>query len=128
MTEYNKLQKVDWGFQINANKKGHLIGNRVFATYSDMVSYISTKTTSAVPGLILVVTDDGDDDLNGAYLVKQVAGVPEDNLEYNCVKLATGEANKITLSPDTNDEVATLENGVLTIKDMRTYWDDQSFN
>jgi hypothetical protein len=92
-----------------------------------MVSYISTKTTSAVPGLILVVTDDGDNDLNGAYLVKQVAGVPENNTEYECVKLATGEANKITLSPDTSDEVATLENGVLTIKDMRTYWDDQSF-
>ena len=97
MTEYNKLQKVDWGFQINANKKGHLIGNRVFATYADMVSYISTKTTSAVPGLILVVTaDDTDANLNGAYLVKQVAGVPEDNLDYNCIKLATGETQKIT--------------------------------
>jgi hypothetical protein len=93
-----------------------------------MISYISTKTTSAVPGLILVVTDDGDDNLNGAYLVKQVAGVPEDNLEYNCIKLATGEVQKITLSPNTSDEVATLENDVLTIKDMRTYWDDQSFN
>jgi hypothetical protein len=93
-----------------------------------MISYISTKTTSAVPGLILVVTDDGDDNLNGAYLVKQVAGVPEDNLAYNCIKLATGEVHKITLAPDTSEEVATLENDVLTIKDMRTYWDDQSFN
>jgi hypothetical protein len=92
-----------------------------------MVSYINTKTTSAVPGLILVVTNDTDANLNGAYLVKQVAGVPENNLDYNCVKLATGETQKITLSPDTSDEVATLENDVLTIKDMRTYWDENSF-
>jgi hypothetical protein len=92
-----------------------------------MVSYISTKTTSAVPGLILVVTNDTDANLNGAYLVKQVAGVPENNLECDYVKLATGETQKITLSPDTSDEVATLENDVLTIKDMRTYWDENSF-
>jgi hypothetical protein len=57
-----------------------------------MISYISTKTTSAVPGLILVVTaDDTDANLNGAYLIKQVAGVPENNLECDYVKLATGE-------------------------------------
>lgn len=76
-----------------------------------------------MPGLILAVVDDGDN--NGAYLVNQVVGVPSGTTEYSYTKLATGESQTITLVAD--PEIATLENDVLTIKDMRTYWDDQSF-
>jgi hypothetical protein len=121
--DYDKLEKIGFGYKLSLNRKGYPIDKRVFDTLNELISYISNKNSSAMPGLILAVVDDGEN--NGAYLVNKVVGIPTGNIEYEYVRLSTGDIKTITL--DADPEVATLTDNVLTIKDMRTYWDDQSF-
>ena len=95
------------------------VDKRIFATKAELEHAISNPKFT-VSGQIFSVTDDGDN--NGAYLVKP--GEEENTLAI--IKIATGEQTMLTL--DAHEDVATFINNVLTIKDMRTYWGDKSFN
>ena len=127
MTEvdYNKLQRVGWGFKLDPNKKDHVIAKRVWDTKADMLEYLADPNSSAVPGLILVVLNDPNTDNNGAYLVKEVIGLNgiTSLTERSVIPLATGKLENITLSEDTSKEVAYIENNKLHITDMRSRWE-----
>lgn len=130
VSEYNKLQTVDWGFQININRKGYPIAKRVWDTKADMMAYLQDPDSSAVPGIILVVVKDTEEN-NGAYIVKRAAGIEgykaADIIEdLAIVKLANGNVQNLTIAEGSAEGVK-IEDDKLTIPDMRTYWDEKSF-
>ena len=123
MTEYNKLQKVDWGFQINANKKGNPIAKRIFSTVADMDAYLGNTADSAVAGIIVTVIGDTLEN-NGAYLVKAVPTTENPGLQIDRIKLSTGvtEPVQLTVAEDSQD-LAYIEDNKLHITDMRSRWE-----
>lgn len=129
---YKTLPQSTLSYSLSPVGKGHPIAKRVWKTKSDMLAYLQDEYSSAVPGIILVVTDDTTEN-NGAYLVKQAAGVNgvspdqiQDN-EFTLVKLATGETKKISLNLKISNDVEVAKydsnTNTLIIQDMRPYWE-----
>jgi hypothetical protein len=130
--KYSSMPLTGWGLSFDLTGKGHPIAKRVWKTKADMIAYLKDELDSAVPGIILVVTNDPIEDNNGAYLVKCAAGVDGHDTtsvtEANAViKLANGDIQNLTIAEGSAGGVK-IEDNKLTIPDMRTYWDDQSFN
>ena len=126
--KYGNIKLRGWPFSLDLTNKGHPIAKRVWTTYDSMMDYILDPNSSAVSGIILVVTEDPDETKRGSYLVKQIANDRQFH-ETIVVKLATREEIKISkLSQGSLDAGVTLENEVLDIPDMRTYWSSDSFN
>lgn len=107
-----KLEKTVDKLQVN---------RRVFTTKAELEEAVKDRDFT-VSGQIFSVTGDEDNN-NGSYLVKP--GTQEGTLAI--IKLSTGAQTTLTLKVP-HEDVATLIDNVLTIKDMRTYWDDKSFN
>lgn len=107
----DKLEKTVGKLQVN---------KRVFTTKAELEEAVKDRDFT-VSGQIFSVTDDEDKNNNGSYLVKP--GTQEGTLTI--IKLSTGAQTTLTLNA--HEDVATLIDNVLTIKDMRTYWDDKSF-
>ena len=120
--KYTSMPLTGWGLSLDLTGKGHPIAKRVWDTKEHMMAYISDANDSAVPGIILVVTDDTEQN-NGAYLVKTAVGV-NGATEATVTKLATGDTEIIPLSiaEDTKD-LAYIENNQLHITDMRSRWE-----
>lgn len=95
------------------------VNKRVFTTKAELEEAIKDRDFT-VSGQIFSVTGDEDNN-NGSYLVKP--GTKEGTLTI--IKLSTGAQTTLTLNA--HEDVATFIDNVLTIKDMRTYWDDKSF-
>lgn len=109
MSDANKLSRIGWGFQLDPDRKGHVIAKRVWETKEKMMAYLYDHNSSAVPGLILVVTNDPNEENNCAYLVKHVSGVDGYNLnnlteEIAVVPLATGKIEKVQLLTTAENE------------------------
>lgn len=94
--KYSSLPLAGWGSSLDLTVKGHPIAKRVWDTKEHMLAYVSDVNDSAVPGIILVVTSDTEEN-NGAYLVKTAVGV-NGATEATVVKLATGETQTIQLT------------------------------
>lgn len=62
-----------YGNTFSANTKAPVIAERIWRKKSDAQDYIDDPDSSAVPGLILTVFDDGTN--NGAYMVTSAAGI-----------------------------------------------------
>jgi hypothetical protein len=120
--KYSSLPLAGWGSSLDLTGKGHPIAKRVWKTKADMLAYVADIYDSAVPGIILTVTADGEN--NGAYLVQTATGV-DGATEASVIRLATGDT--IKLHKDVTEEIATLDNGVLKIEDMRSRWESDSF-
>lgn len=122
--KYNSMPLVGWGLSLDLTGKGHPIAKRVWDTKENMLAYVSDANDSAVPGIILVVTSDTEEN-NGAYLVKTAVGV-NDATEASVVKLATGETQTIQLTiANDSKELASIENNQLHITDMRSRWESE---
>lgn len=120
--KYNSMPLVGWGLSLDLTGKGHPIAKRVWDTKEHMLAYVSDANDSAVPGIILVVTSDTEEN-NGAYLVKTAVGV-NGATEASVVKLATGETQTIQLTiADDSKELARIEDNQLHITDMRSRWE-----
>ena len=120
--KYNSMPLVGWGLSLDLAGKGHPIAKRVWDTKEHMLAYVSDANDSAVPGIILVVTSDTEEN-NGAYLVKTAVGV-NNATEATVVKLATGETQTIQLTiADDSKELASITNNQLHITDMRSRWE-----
>lgn len=125
MAEYNKLQKLDWGFQINVNKKGNPIAKRIFSTVSEMDEYLGNIRDSAVAGIIVTVIEDNQEN-NGAYLVQQVPNLENRGLEVIRTKLSTGTTEIVPLSiAEDSQDLAYIEDNKLHIADMRSRWETE---
>ncbi len=125
MAEYNKLQKLDWGFQINVNKKGNPIAKRIFSTVSEMDEYLGNIRDSAVAGIIVTVIEDNQEN-NGAYLVQQVPNLENRGLEVIRTKLSTGTTEIVPLSiAEDSQDLAYIEDNKLHITDMRSRWETE---
>lgn len=94
----------------------------MFETYDDLQSYVNNQKSSAVSGIILVALK-GDD--KGAYLVEQIKG-DQGFTETKITKIALGEIQILSVSEDSSDEVK-IEDNQLTVPDMRSYWENNSF-
>ena len=127
--KYSSMPLTGWGLSFDLTGKGHPIAKRVWKTKADMLAYVRDEKDSAVPGIILVVTNDTEEN-NGAYLVKRAAGVEGTTStveeELAIVKLANGDVQNLEISADSAEGVK-IEDNKLTIPDMRTYWDADSF-
>lgn len=120
--KYNSMPLTGWGLSLDLTGKGHPIAKRVWDTKEHMMAYISDANDSAVPGIILVVTDDIAEN-NGAYLVKTAVGV-NGATEASVTKLATGETENVQLSiAEDSKDLAYIEDNKLHIIDMRPYWE-----
>jgi hypothetical protein len=106
----DKLEKTVGKLQVN---------KRIFTTKAELEEAVKDRDFT-VSGQIFSVTGD-EDNKNGSYLVKP--GTQEGTLTI--IKLSTGAQTTLTLNA--HEDVATLIDNVLTIKDMRTYWGDKSF-
>lgn len=128
--KYNGVAVTGWTSTFNPLKKGPVIGKRIWQTLEDLESYITEPKESAVPGLLVTVINDPNPDNNGAYMITSAAGY-EGETKGEWVKLSNGESRSLTLKieqiQDNDEPVATLNQGILTIKDMRTYWNEQAF-
>ena len=126
--KYQGISVTGWTSTFNPLKKGPVVGKRIWSTLKDFEDYINNPKDSAIPGLVVTVVNDGEN--NGAYIVKTAAGYNGET-SGSWVKLATGEQKQLvvdgTATEGDNPPVVYAE-GNLTIQDMRTYWDDQSFN
>lgn len=120
--KYDSMPLVGWGLSLDLTGKGHPIAKRVWDTKEHMMAYVSDANDSAVPGIILVVTDDIEQN-NGAYLVKTAVGV-NGATEANVTKLATGytEIIQLQIAEDSKD-IAYIEDNKLHITDMRSRWE-----
>lgn len=122
--KYSSLPLVGWGSSLDLTGKGHPIAKRVWDTKENMLAYVSDANDSAVPGIILVVTSDTEEN-NGAYLVKTAVGV-NGAKTASVVKLATGETQTIQLTiANDSKELASIENNQLHITDMRSRWESE---
>ena len=125
--KYQGISVTGWTSTFNPLKKGPVVGKRIWSTLKDFEDYINNPKDSAIPGLVVTVVNDGEN--NGAYIVKTAAGYNGET-SGSWVKLVTGEQKQLvvdgTATEGDNPPVVYAE-GNLTIQDMRTYWDDQSF-
>lgn len=120
--KYDSMPLVGWGLSLDLTGKGHPIAKRVWDTKEHMMAYVSDANDSAVPGIILVVTDDIEQN-NGAYLVKTAIGV-NGATEANVTKLATGDTEIIQLQiAEDSKDIAHIEDNTLHITDMRSRWE-----
>lgn len=120
--KYDSMPLVGWGLSLDLTGKGHPIAKRVWDTKEHMMAYVSDAYDSAVPGIILVVTDDIEQN-NGAYLVKTAVGV-NGATEANVTKLATGDTEIIQLQiAEDSKDIAYIEDNKLHIADMRSHWE-----
>lgn len=71
MAEYeyitNSQSNYGWGLSFNMTGKAPAIAKRIFDTKAHAEQYVQNASDSAIPGLVLTVIQDGDN--NGAYLV-----------------------------------------------------------
>lgn len=120
--KHSSLPLYGWGKSLDLTGKGHPIAKRVWDTKEHMMAYISDANDSAVPGIILTVTDDVPTN-NGAYLVKTAVGV-NGATEASVTKLATGDIEIIQLSiAEDSKDLAYIEDNKLHITDMRSRWE-----
>lgn len=70
--------QAKFGTQFISTGKFSVQGNREFDTYANALSFVQSNTT-AFPGIIITVSDDGVDSNNGAYLI-QHGEVSGDNI------------------------------------------------
>ena len=120
--KYDSMPLVGWGLSLDLTGKGHPIAKRVWDTKEHMMAYVSDANDSAVPGIILVVTDDIEEN-NGAYLVKTAVGV-NGATEANVTKLATRDTEIIQLQiAEDSKDIAYIEDDKLHITDMRSRWE-----
>ena len=85
--KYNSMPLTGWGLSLDLTGKGHPIAKRVWDTKEHMMAYISDANDSAVPGIILVVTDDIAEN-NGAYLVENDTPTEENTNGLKLSKLS----------------------------------------
>lgn len=122
--KYDSMPLVGWGLSLDLTGKGHPIAKRVWDTKEHMMAYISDVNDSAVPGIILTVTNDTPTN-NGAYLVKTAVGV-DGATEATVTKLATGDTEIIPLSiAEDSKDIAYIEDNKLHITDMRSRWESK---
>lgn len=69
---FPQQNKISFPQTLAAAQKFPVIGNRIFATLSEAQEYVDKEKGTAIPGIILSVIADGDN--NGAYWVAQAAG------------------------------------------------------
>ena len=69
---FPQQNKISFPQTLAAAQKFPVIGNRIFATLANAQEYVDKVKGSAIPGIILSVIADGDN--NGAYWVSQAAG------------------------------------------------------
>lgn len=111
--EFEGQVNETWGLTFHMANKRPLTTNTIFDTYSDMVSYVNDITRSAIPGLLLSVINDTEEN-NGIYFVKKIkvsngdsdAIVKKVGLVEDIFNEIIGEDNQITV---------TNNNGVLKI-------------
>lgn len=74
MSEYKFPEQDNYGFPatLDADTKYPMIAKRIWAKKSDIEEFVNDQSSTAIPGLLLSVIDDGDN--NGAYWVEQAAG------------------------------------------------------
>ena len=122
--KHSSLPLYGWGKSLDLTGKGHPIAKRVWKTYKELESYVLDPNDSAVAGILLTVTNDGEN--NGAYLVKSV-NYDTNPVQAEIVKFSTGEC-KLVLAETVSQDVAHITaDGKLHIEDMRTYWSEKSF-
>lgn len=69
---FPQQNKISFPQTLAAAQKFPVIGNRIFATLANAQEYVDKVKGTAIPGIILSVIADGDN--NGAYWVSQAAG------------------------------------------------------
>lgn len=69
---FPQQNKISFPQSLAAAQKFPVIANRIFGKLKDAQEYVDKKKGSAIPGIILSVIADGDN--NGAYWVAQAAG------------------------------------------------------
>lgn len=69
---FPQQNKISFPQTLAAAQKFPVIGNRIFATLANAQEYVDKVKGSAIPGIILSVIADGEN--NGAYWVSQAAG------------------------------------------------------
>lgn len=69
---FPQQNKISFPQTLAAAQKFPVIGNRIFATLAEAQAYVDKAKGTAIPGIILSVISDGDN--NGAYWVSQAAG------------------------------------------------------
>jgi hypothetical protein len=122
--KYQGISVTGWTSTFNPLKKGPVVGKRIWNTLADLYKYINDQKDSAIPGILVSVINDTDEN-NGAYLVKTAAGV-NGATEGTITKLSTGstETVKLTIAEDSQD-LAYIEDNKLHITDMRSRWETE---
>ena len=122
--KYDGVAVTGWTSMFNPLKKGPVVGKRIWDTLADFEKYINDATDSAVPGLIVTIINDGDN--NGAYIVKTAAGY-NGSESGSWQKLISGEIKQLEVELGAPNSELKIEDNKLTIPDMRTYWEADSF-
>lgn len=86
--KYQGISVTGWTSTFNPLKKGPVVGKRIWSTLKDFEDYINNPKDSAIPGLVVTVINDGEN--NGAYIVKTAAGY-DGQTTGSWIKLSTGE-------------------------------------
>lgn len=123
--KYQGVSTTGWTSTFNPLKKGPVVGKRIWNTLADLQEYINDQKDSAIPGILVSVINDPDENNNGAYLVKTAAGV-NGATEGTITKLSTGstETVQLTIAEDSQD-LAYIEDNKLHITDMRSRWETE---
>lgn len=119
--KYQGVSVTGWTSTFNPLKKGPVVGKRIWSTLKDFEDYINNPKDSAIPGLVVTVINDGEN--NGAYIVKTAAGY-DGQTTGSWIKLSTGEEKQLelTIAEDSQD-LAYIEDNKLHITDMRSRWE-----
>lgn len=119
--KYQGISVTGWTSTFNPLKKGPVVGKRIWNTLADFETYINNPKDSAIPGLVVTVINDGEN--NGAYIVKTAAGY-DGQTTGSWIKLSTGEEKQLelTIAEDSQD-LAYIEDNKLHITDMRSRWE-----
>lgn len=122
--KYQGVSTTGWTSTFNPLKKGPVVGKRIWNTLDDLYEYINDQKDSAIPGIIVSVINDTEEN-NGAYLVKTAKGF-NGATEGTITKLSTGstETIKLTIAEDSQD-LAYIEDNKLHITDMRSRWETE---
>lgn len=93
MAEYKFPAQVNygWGLSLNMTGKAPAVAKQIFGTKEAALEYINDYNDSAIPGMILSVISDPDDDNNGLYFVKKIKSSIEDS-DGNMIKIGSGNS------------------------------------
>ena len=98
--KFDKQTNIGFPATFQATDKFPLIDKRIFSTKEAVESFISNPTSSAIPGLILRVTEDTEAANNGAYLVEK-----DGETQLKLTKIATGDISTFLKSSQISSNV-----------------------